>query len=506
MSGAQPPATVPPPSIETAPPIGAMHAGVLRILIVFGPAAAIVGLGLLISYQGAGFGAAPEPLADIQRLVFVGLVAVAAFAISYGVLAHGNRRAAEAQSERETRMLRDEIETHVRTNAELQRARNAAEAANLAKSRYIIGVSHEIRSPLNTISGYAQLLEREAQSSTADAVRVIRQSATHLADLVDGLVDVSRIENGSVRIARERVNLVELVQQLADMFRIQAAARGIHFEHSRPPKLPPYVYGDEKRLRQILINLLSNAIKYTPSGSAALNIYWRNPIAEFEVKDTGVGIKPEDLDRIFEPFERIEAVRGQPGVGLGLSITRLLVDIMGGEITVESRPGIGSTFRVKMFFSDAPAPKDGARPDPRERRYRGLRRRILVVDDDSAHLDLLHDLLMPIGFDLAFAANGAAGLEAYALHPPDLVLMDIAMPPGIDGWETARSIRREHGDATPILMVSANAHDFQRQRRPDDPHDDYLIKPYEIEELLDRIGLLLDLDWVGGGGERKGGR
>ena len=473
----------------------AVYSRLLRFFLAYMVAVAIICmLLLLVYYQRVGQGADPESLASILRSAGIGLFAAAAFAVWYFVLARESQQAAEEESERQTIMLIEEIEAHARTDAELQRAKDAAEAANLAKSRYIIGVSHEIRSPLNTISGYAQLMERDPGKHTADAVRVIRRSATHLSDLVDGLVDVSRIENGSVRLSRTRVNLIELLDHIVDMFRLQAHARGISFDHSRPAHLPTHVWTDEKRLRQILINLISNAIKYTPSGSAALNIRWRNPLVEFEVADTGVGIAPEDIGRIFEPFERIDTVRGAPGVGLGLSITRLLVDIMGGQITVESKENVGSRFCVKMFFSEANAPVEHAGPRSFQRQYAGPRRRILVVDDDSSHLDLVRDILTPMGFDLSFANDGNACIQAFRQNPPDLLMLDVAMP-GMDGWQAARAIRAEHGDTIPILMASANVHDFQRIRRPDDPHDDFVVKPYEIERLLEQIELLLSLTW-----------
>jgi len=170
-----------------------------------------------------------------------------------------------------------------------------------------------------------------------------------------------------------------------------------------------------------------------------------------------------------------------------------LVDVMGGQLTVESRPGAGSTFRVKMFFSEEVLPQDTVKPDLHALRPALARRRILVVDDDSAHLGLVRELLSPFNFDLNFAENGEAALAAFARNRPDLVMMDVAMP-GMDGWAAARRIRQDHGDEVPILMVSANVHDFQRTRRPDDPHDDYLLKPYEVDVLIDRIVTLLDLE------------
>ncbi|MGI4878990.1 MAG: hybrid sensor histidine kinase/response regulator [Janthinobacterium lividum] len=476
-----------------APLTDVAYARIVRFFITYLFAALVIGTVLLvIYYQRTGQGADSTHVAGLLWAVFGVLLAISAFATWYVVLTRESQRAAEDESERQTVMLIDEIEAHGRTDAELQRAKEAAEAANFAKSRYVVGISHEIRSPLNTISGYAQLLERDP-AHIADAVRVIRSSARHLTDLVDGLMDVARIENGSIRLQRDRVNLVNLIDQLADMFRLQAATRGIQFDHSRAPHLPVWVFADEKRLRQVLINLISNAIKYTPSGGASLNIRWRNPLAEFEIADTGVGIAPEDIGRIFEPFERLDTVRDAPGIGLGLTITRLLVDIMGGELTVESQPGAGSLFRVKMFLSETTGPSIRAKPVPALSVHDGGVHRILIVDDDRAHRELACSILKPLGFALSFAGDGINALRSFRAERPDLVMMDISMP-RMDGWEAARAMRAERGNAVAILMVSANVHEFQRPRHPDDPHDDFLIKPYEIDDLHDRIATLLSLD------------
>jgi signal transduction histidine kinase/CheY-like chemotaxis protein len=478
----------------------ATYGRIIRFLLLYVIVAAAIGILLmLIYYQQSQSGIDLGALGSVLRVVYACLLVLAAFVAWYFVLAQESQRAAEDETDRQTKMLIEEIEAHSQTDAQLQRAKEVAEAANLAKSRYIVGVSHEIRSPLNTISGYAQLLERNPTQHVGDAVRVIRRSTSHLVNLVDGLLDISRIENGSLRIERNRVNLIELLDQIVDMFRLQATAKGIAFEYDRAARLPVYVFTDEKRLRQILINLISNAIKYTPQGTASLMVRWRDPVAEFEIGDTGVGIAEADLQRIFEPFERVGNVGSAPGIGLGLTITRLLTEIMGADLAVDSRPGAGSTFKVRMFFSDAPTP-DGADSSGRiVTGYEGERRRILATDDDPEHLEMIRAMLEPLGFELTFADSAATCLAAYRLTPPDLVMLDINMPGG-DGWGAARALRQEHGDDPMILMISANVHDFQRSRHPDDPHDDFLTKPFEYDALLDRIGTLLDVEWTYGSG------
>jgi signal transduction histidine kinase/purine-cytosine permease-like protein len=288
------------------------------------------------------------------------------------VLAHESRQVAEEETDRQTQMLTHEIEAHKRTYDQLQKAKVAAESANVAKSRYIVGVSHEIRAPLNAIFGYAQLMERNPAlpAHRQDAVRVIRRSSEHLSTLVDGLLDIAKIEAGRLQLNRDRIAIGELLEQVVDMFRIQAKAKGIEFRYEPAASLPPYVHGDEKRLRQILINLLSNAIKYTHDGHAAFRVRHRGQVSEFEIGDTGIGIEPSDLLRIFEPFERgsMAGALSVPGTGLGLTITKLLTEIMGGEIAVESAPGQGSAFRIRLMLSAAAAP---VAPVLQERRIKG---------------------------------------------------------------------------------------------------------------------------------------
>jgi nitrogen-specific signal transduction histidine kinase/DNA-binding response OmpR family regulator len=393
-------------------------------------------------------------------------------------------------------MLMDEIGAHKRTDAALQKAKEVAEAANVAKTRYIVGVSHEIRTPLNSIFGYAQLLERGIVGTSDNAIRVIRRSAEHMGNLIDGLLDISKIENGLLRLNRDRVHLVEFLDQIVDMFRLQAAAKGIEFRYQHPQHLPAFVHTDQKRLRQVLINLLSNAIKYTEHGHASLVVRYRSQVAEFEISDTGIGIPPEDLDRVFEPFERGNApnVRSIPGTGLGLTITKLLTQIMGGEILARSVPGQGTTFTVRLLLSEIVNAAPVTSAPRRTTGYAGPPLKVLLIDDDPHHLDIVQNLLRPLGFVVFVAQNGRDGLALAAQCVPDLAMIDLSMP-DMTGWETARQIRENAAlVATRIVIVSANAHEYAPGGEGA-LHDAFVIKPIEMQALLDCIGSLFALQW-----------
>jgi signal transduction histidine kinase/CheY-like chemotaxis protein/purine-cytosine permease-like protein len=425
--------------------------------------------------------------------IMVPIVGVAAWLL---VLAHKTRQMAQEESRRQTALLMHEIRAHKRTDAELQKAKEAAEAANLAKSRYVVGLSHELRTPLNAVLGYAQLLERDKTipERRRGAVRLIRRSGEHLAGLIEGLLDISKIEAGRIEVYRDQVRLGEFLDQLVGMFRLQAEAKGIGFMFTRAEHVPEIVYTDEKRLRQILINLLTNAIKFTSTGSVSLRLRWRSPIAEFEVEDTGPGIMAEDQARIFEPFQRVGS-HAAPGVGLGLTITRLLTQIMGGDISLTSTPGQGSLFRVRLMLSEAAMPAASAGSEPDILGYQGRRMTVLVVDDDMTHRGLIEDVLSPIGFTILGAPDGPSCLELAAQTRVDLFLIDISMP-GMDGWDLARRLRQAGYRETPIVIVSANAGELGALNATERNHDEVLAKPISIPLLLDQIGRLLGIDWL----------
>lgn len=386
--------------------------------------------------------------------------------------------------------------SHAATLAELQRAKVTAEAANEAKTRYLVAVSHEIRSPLNVIYGYAQLLERDDTLSGAEVGTIIRRSAEHVTNLVEGLLEISRIESGVLTIRSDLIDIRGLFDHIVGMFRMQAAAKGLTLTLDIDDRLPAQVKADDKRLRQILINLVSNAIKYTQSGSVAVKVRYRSQVADIEVRDTGIGIAAGDLDRVFEPFERGKSAeaQSQPGIGLGLAITRVLASVLGGDIAVESTPDVGSSFRFRIML---PAPMVASRPPVQGARitgYAGPTRTVLVIDDDPAQRAILQALLVALGFVVHTAANGTEGLLLAERVPADIVLLDIQMP-GMSGWDVAAHLRATHGAALRIVMVSADVHELHIGGESRSNHNAFVTKPVELDALITLIGTQLDLRW-----------
>lgn len=409
----------------------------------------------------------------------------------------GRRRLADSSPATDLRILRYEIAVLERKNAELRKAKEAAESANDAKTRYLVAVSHEIRSPLNAIYGYSQLLERGGVIEPAAAALVIRRSSEHLANLVEGLLEISRIESGVIRISHETVPFLPLFEQLIDMFRSQAADKGIELRFIHEGRQPAFVRTDEKRLRQIIINLLSNAIKYTDHGFAELRITYRSQTAIIEMIDTGVGIRSEDYETIFEPFERggsPEAL-SRSGIGLGLAITRSLTRIMGGELTVQSEPGRGSRFTLRLML---PEPMEAPLETARSRTltgYEGDRRTLLLVDDDPAQLAVLEGLFRSLGFTVFASASGREALKLAEMVAPDLALLDIQMQ-GLNGWEVAAEMRADNAPKLKIVMVSGNALEFTPGADGRAAHDAFVTKPVDLNLLLDVVATQLGLLWT----------
>ncbi len=447
---------------------------------------------------------------------YLALLLIAGLVAWWVVLALKSRQVAQEESNRQTHLLMREIESHRQTDAELQsarqvaeRARAAADQANQAKSRYISTISHELRTPLNSILGYAQLMGEDATipPHRKQAVAVIRRGGEHLLSLIEGTLDIAQIESGKLTLQLRPMHFDSLMAEVAAMFELQAQAKGLSFEFKSEGSLPAVVRGDEKRVRQILINLLGNAIKFTAQGRVSLRVRHAREMAVIDIEDTGPGLSAQEQARIFEPFSRSLSAGAEPatpqGAGLGLTIAKMLTDLMGGELSLNSSPGAGAVFRVKLFLPEvrlgAPDAAEVLRLRVKKPRlgYAGPRRRVLVVDNEEADRELLLRLLRPLGFELRTAASGHDALDLLATgYRPDAILMDLAMP-GIDGWETIRRLRLlKGGAALPVAIVSANAFDKGLDHEVNVPAADFILKPLRHRELLDWLERRLGLDWL----------
>ena len=437
----------------------------------------------------------------ILTMIFGIMMIIIGICVWMFLLIGESRKNASAEAQRQTDRLIQEIRAHDRTDHALQMAKEKAEAANQAKTRYMSGLSHELRTPLNAIYGFAQLLEKDPDlEHWRPSLTSIRRSSEHLAGLIDGLLDISRIEAGRLEVMQDRINLPELLKQVTSIFEEEARSKGLAFQVHSEGRIPTFVRSDEKRLRQIIINLLSNAFRYTKHGSVGFRLKYRNEVALIEVTDTGVGIAPEYLGRIWRPFERGERSDGQ-GSGLGLTITKLLAEILGGEISVESTVNVGSTFRVRLMLPSITPSVFGAQEqtptagDVPVTGYKGPRKTVLAVDDDLNHLALVDRFLSDKGFVVLTASNATMAEAMLADARPHIVLLDIDMP-GRDGWSLARSLRDGDHASTPIIMISGHANEERHHRPERGLHDAFVAKPYNLEDLLLQVAELLKVQLI----------
>ncbi len=488
-----------------------LDTGLMRWLLLMGVvAAALAGLmaavyrvelDTALAAAGPVDAAGAAALAAALKLSFVklyfALVLIGGVIGWWLVLTQTSRRVAQEESNRQTELLVQEIDSHRRTDEELQRARRAADAANQAKTRYLSAISHELRTPLNSILGYAQLLDEDPTlpAPRKHGIGVIRRGGEHLLGLIEGTLDIARIESGKLTLEPRPMRLRESLLQIVEMFELQATAKGLRFEHD-VAAAPERVKVDARRLTQILINLLGNAVKFTQQGRVAFRASHVREMAVFEIEDTGPGIAPADLERVFEPFARGAGEAGSSGTGLGLTIAKMLTELMGGEMTVHSRPGEGTLFRVRLFL---PALLDGAgstEPATAPRGgHAGRPRRVLVVDNEEVDRTLLARRLESHGFEVLQAGSGVAALGLLKEREVDAVLMDLAMP-GLDGWATIRSLRAQGLSRAPVAIVSANAFDKGLDNDVGITPADFITKPVRFDELLDWLGDRLGLQWL----------
>ena len=458
-------------------------------------------LGVLYTHEMLALGADKTVLVAALRdsfiKAFAALLLLSGVGAWWMVLTQQSRKVAQEESNRQTQLLMQEIESHQRTDEQLQKAKQLAEQANQAKSRYITAISHELRTPLNSILGYAQILDADENipPQRKQAVSVIRRSGDHLLSVIEGTLDIARIEGGKLTLDVKALDFPDFMQQIVGMFELQARNKGLSFEYLPIGDIPPVVRADERRLRQILINVLGNAVKFTVSGGVSFQLECRRDMAVFEVRDSGPGIPASDLERIFEPFVRGSTVQAG-GSGVGLTIARMLTDLMGGEMQVSSTLGEGTLFRIRLFLPQVHSAQ-AASELPRANRvgYVGIRRRILVVDNEKVDRDMLQNVLDPLGFQVEQAASGYEALQVIPRFAPHLVFMDLGMP-GIDGWETIRRIRSQQLTDAHIAILSANAFDKGLDNDVAVVADDFIVKPLRVNELLGWIGRKLQLEWV----------
>ncbi|OQW93840.1 MAG: hypothetical protein BWK79_09055 [Beggiatoa sp. IS2] len=382
----------------------------------------------------------------------------------------------------------------------LRQAQQAAETANRAKSAFLANMSHELRTPLNGILGYAQIFQRDKSLTPKqqDGIDIIQRSGEYLLTLINDILDLSKIEAGKIELNPTEFDFNEFVRGIIELFQMRAQQKGIMFMYEPLSPLPLGVYADEKRLRQVIINLLGNAIKFTEQGGVSLKIGQENDHIRFQIEDTGIGIAPEEVDKIFLPFQQVGTAGCKAeGTGLGLSITKKLIEIMGGELHVASTFGEGSKFWMTLAL---PEIAHWVKPQKERERmiscFQGPSRTILVVDDRAENRSVLVNLLTPLGFTVIEASNGQEGVDKTVELRPDLILMDLVMPV-MDGFTATRRIRKMM-ELKEVRIIAASASVFENDQRESIVAgcNAFIAKPFRTEAMLKLLQEQLGLVWI----------
>ncbi|AYV57936.1 PAS domain S-box protein [Leptospira kmetyi] len=382
---------------------------------------------------------------------------------------------------------------------ELRRSMEKAELAALTKTSFLANMSHEIRTPMNSIIGFTEvLLSAEPKKEQIGHLEIIKGSAKSLLRLLNDILNTAKLEKGAVELEINTFSLFKLISELKSIFGLNARKKNLEFEVIRDPNLNEFFIGDSLRVRQILTNLIGNAIKFTDRGKVTFEIKFENPYIHFSIRDTGIGIRADRLEKIFEPFTQadISTTRRYGGTGLGTTICKQLTDLMKGEIWAESNFGKGSVFHVRLPLSPNTS-LDSNKERSLDFRYPKLR--ILIVDDMEKNTELLKLLLSKEGHTITSALSGEEAVQIYAEETFDLIFMDVQMP-GIDGHETARIIRfhemQENVQRTPIIALTASVFQEDRDAAKESGMDGFVAKPIDLPELLSEMAAVLHLNGV----------
>ncbi|OAD19488.1 two-component hybrid sensor and regulator, partial [Candidatus Thiomargarita nelsonii] len=405
--------------------------------------------------------------------------------------------------------MMEDITQQKRNEAVLRNARKAkaakdvAEAANRAKSDFLANMSHELRTPLNGILGFAQILKRDKSLNhqQGDAVHTIAQSGEHLLTLINDILDLSKIEAGKMELQQQPFQFHEFIKVINDIVQIRAMQKQVYFTYTATSPLPMTVTGDETRLRQVLVNLLGNAVKFTQKGGVTFKVGYspskeKNKQIRFQIIDTGPGIAADQLETIFMPFRQVGDQQHLEGTGLGLSVSKKFVEMMGGKLGVKSILGKGSLF---WFDITLPEAEGGAVLKQAPERHiigvKGKTRKILIVDDSKLNRLMLVNLLSPLGFEVYEAANGQEGIEKAQAISPDVILMDIIMPV-MDGLDATRAIR-QLPELKNVLIIAISASAFKRHRQAslEAGCNEFFAKPLKNEDLLEKMRVHFNLEW-----------
>ena len=404
--------------------------------------------------------------------------------------------------------IRSQYEELADQNDTLENLTKQAEAANQAKSIFLSNMSHELRTPLNAILGFAQMMARDVSTGVKQRkqISIISRSGKHLLTLINGILDIAKIETGQATLNIGSFDLSALLSEISELFHNRIIEKGLSFIIEKNDDLPRYIKSDEDKLRQVLINLLGNALKFTETGGVILRVRSGAMVENiqtllFEVEDTGMGIDSDHLENIFEPFVQAgHAQTGIEGTGLGLSICKSFVALLGGEISVESKLGKGSLFRIDLEVALAEAAEAGgievARPAVLGLEPGQSALRILVVEDNADSRLLLNSLLVQVGFDIREAENGAVAVALFKQWQPHFIWMDMRMPV-MDGYQATAKIRSlPDGDTVKIVALTGSAFKEQRQSILEAGCDEVMHKPFQAHEIFETMGEQLGVRYI----------